>query len=201
GVPFGEGRRAPFDRCTGPGTQSWGAMGHICKRAAGGRLARSLAVAVLLVGAAIAGGRPAHSVEGLCNGQEATHPWLNASGQKGPALIDGTAKDDVIIGSDGDDTINGKGGNDVICGEGGNDTIRGNSGDDDLDGGPGNDTVSGDAGNDTLAGGAGRDVLVGGDGDDVIVGSDDDEVDRIDGGAGFDDCVTSQGDEVRNCET
>ena len=154
-------------------TEGWGAMGEICKRADGGRLARGLAVAVLLVGAAVAGGRPAHSVEVLCNGQEAMHPWLNASGQKGPALIDGTDKDDVIIGSNGDDTINGKGGDDVICGEAGNDsisggpgndTIRGNGGDDDLDGGPGNDTLSGDGGNDTLAGGAGRDVLVGGDG-------------------------------------
>jgi len=43
-------------------------------------------------------------------------------------------------------------------------------------------------------------VLVGGDGDDVIVGSDDDEIDKLDGGNGFDDCVVSKGDEVHNCE-
>src|SRR5438105_11594212 len=137
------------------------------KRGRGRPLARSLAVATLLAGTAVSGGPAAHSVDGLCNGQAASHSWLNASGQRGPALIDGTPKNDVIIGSDGDDTINGKGGDDVICGEGGNDsisggpgndTLRGNGGDDDVDGGPGNDVVSGDAGSDTVAGGAGRDV-------------------------------------------
>jgi Ca2+-binding RTX toxin-like protein len=179
------------------------------KRHRGQGLARSLAIATLLAGAAVTNGPNAHSVGGLCNGQEASHAWLNASGQRGPALIDGTAKDDVIIGSDGDDTIDGKGGDDVICGElgndsisggPGNDTLRGDAGDDDLDGGPGRDTLSGDGGNDTVAGGSGKDVLVGGDGDDVIVGSDDDEIDKLDGGNGFDDCVVSTGDEVHNCE-
>src|SRR2546423_14838152 len=109
------------------------------KRGKGRRLARSLAVAALLAGAAVSGGPAARSVEGLCNGQEASHAWLNASGQHGPALIDGTGKNDVIIGSDGDDTINGKGGDDVICGKLGNDSISG---------GPGNDRIRGDRGDD-----------------------------------------------------
>jgi Ca2+-binding RTX toxin-like protein len=164
------------------------------------RAMQIVALATLLAGSAMAGGGAAHSVDGLCNGQEASHAWLNASGQHGPALIDGTGKNDVIIGSDGDDTINGKGGDDVICGKLGNDsisggpgddTIRGDGGDDDLDGGPGNDVVSGDTRNDTVAGGTGKDVLVGGD---------DDEIDKIDGGSGFDDCVVSKGDDARNCE-
>ena len=184
-------------------------MRHLGKQRMGRRLACSLACATLLAGAALAGGPAAHSVDGLCNGQEASHAWLNASGQHGPALIDGTGKDDVIIGSDGDDTINGKGGDDVICGKlgndsvsggPGNDTLRGDGGDDDLDAGSGNDVVSGDSRNDTVAGGSGKDVLVGGDDDDVIVGSDDDELDRLDGGSGFDDCVLSKGDDARNCE-
>src|SRR5690349_23479591 len=170
-------------------------------RVGAGRLFRTLAAATLMAGAALTTGAPARSVEGLCNGQEASHAWLNASGQHGPALIDGTANDDVIIGSDGDDTFNGKGGDDIICGEQGkdsisggpgNDTLRGDGGDDDLDGGPGRDTLSGDLGNDTVAGGSGKDNLVGGDGDDVIVGSDDDEPDRLDGGNGFDDCLRSE---------
>ena len=105
----------------------------------GGLLSRTLAVATLMAGAALTTGGPARSVEGLCNGQEASHPWLNASGQRGPALIDWTPKNDVIIGSDGDDTINGKGGDDVICGERGYDSISG---------GPGNDTLRGDSGDD-----------------------------------------------------
>src|SRR5258708_40147502 len=121
-------------------------MGDKGKRGKGRRLTRSLAVATLLAGAAVSGGPAAHGVEGLCNGQAASHSWLNASGQHGPALIDGTGKDDVIIGSDGDDTINGKGGDDVICGELGNDSISGGArqatrpgggGGDNPDGGPG----------------------------------------------------------------
>src|SRR5258708_16480050 len=117
-------------------------MGDKGKRGKGRRLTRSLAVATLLAGAAGSGGPAAQSVEGLCNGQAASHPWLNASGQHGPALIDGTAKNDVIIGSDGDDTINGKGGDDVICGELGNDSISGGPGDHTLRGGGGDDKLA-----------------------------------------------------------
>ena len=50
----------------------------------------------------------AHAIGGLCNGQPASHTWLDASGQYGPALIDGTNHDDTIVGSDGDDTIDGQ---------------------------------------------------------------------------------------------
>ena len=39
----------------------------------------------------------------------------------GSGLIDGTARDDVIVGSAADDTIDGKGGNDRICGLAGSD--------------------------------------------------------------------------------
>jgi Ca2+-binding RTX toxin-like protein len=96
------------------------------------RAMQIVALATLLAGAAITGGGAAHSVDGLCNGQEASHAWLNASGQRGPALIDGTGKNDVIIGSDGDDTINGKGGDDVLVGSDDDEIDR-------LDGGSGLD--------------------------------------------------------------
>src|SRR2546423_9041175 len=158
------------------------------------RAMQALALATLLAGAAMTGGGAAHSVDGLCNGQEASHAWLNASGQHGPALIDGTGKDDVIIGSDGDDTINGKGGDDVICGKlgndsisggPGNDTIRGDGGDDDLDGGPGHDAVRGDSRHHTLARGTGQDGPLRGDGADLLVGRDDHKVAKLDRGRGF----------------
>ncbi len=87
-----------------------------------------------------------------------------------------------------------------VIGTGSADTIQGLSGADTMHGLGGADTLYGNAGNDVLVGESGKDVLVGGDGDDVIVGSDDDELDRLDGGGGFDDCVVSKGDNVRNCE-
>ena len=131
------------------------------------------------------------------------------SGQYGPALIDGTNHDDVIVGSDGDDTISAGAGDDQVCGaagddfiagDSGNDAIRGDTGDDDLDGGSGRDTVVGDGGNDTVAGGTGNDFLVGGSGDDVMISADDSEVDKVNGGDDFDDCLFSAGDELNNCE-
>jgi Ca2+-binding RTX toxin-like protein len=174
-----------------------------------GRLAVVTASTGFMVGLALLNSGGAHSIGGLCNGRPASHTWLDASGQYGPALIDGTDHDDVIIGSDGDDTIDASGGDDVVCGAAGDDSIaggrgddaiRGDTGDDDLDGGPGNDTLVGDGGNDTVAGGSGRDFLVGGSGDDVMITADDDEVDKVDAGADFDVCLFSAGDELSNCE-
>ena len=173
------------------------------------RLATVTATAGFMVGLAFLNGGQAHSIGGLCNGQPASHTWLDASGQYGPALLDGTDHDDTIIGSDGDDTIDARGGDDVVCGAAGDDSIaggrgddavRGDTGDDDLDGGPGNDTLVGDGGNDTVAGGSGPDFLVGGSGDDVMISADDDSVDKVNGGDDFDDCLFSAGDELANCE-
>ncbi len=174
-----------------------------------GRAAIATTTLGFMVGLVFLNPGSAHSIGGLCNGQPASHTWLDASGQPGPALLDGTNRNDTIVGSDGDDTIDGRGGDDVICGAAGNDSIsggtgddaiRGDTGDDDLDGGPGRDTVVGDGGNDTVAGGNGPDFLVGGSGDDVMIGSDDNTVDKINGGDDFDDCMFSAGDEVTNCE-
>jgi Ca2+-binding RTX toxin-like protein len=182
-------------------------------RVTAGRLVLVLTTSGFLAGVAFLDTGSAHAIGGLCNGQPASHTWLDASGQPGPAVLDGTKGDDVIIGSDGDDTIDGRGGNDVICGGPGNDSItvgpggdsvvRGDSGDDDLStvgtvhsvtliGGTGNDTL--DVGN-TVA----TSYLIGGPGDDVLIHDGHGHV-KMDGGDGFDDCLPQGGDEVVNCE-
>jgi Ca2+-binding RTX toxin-like protein len=184
------------------------------------RIGTVVAISVFtVIGTWMAGG-PVQSIGGLCNGTPASSTDLDASGQYGPALIDGTRGDDVIIGSDGDDTIDAGLGNDTVCGAAGddsitggdgNDAIRGDTGDDDLDGGAGQDTVVGDGGNDTVAGGLGRDFLSGGSGDDVMVSSDDEprqrkgkqvqeSIDKVNAGDDFDVCLFSAGDELANCE-
>src|SRR5690349_9202038 len=126
-----------------------------------GRLAMVTASGAFLMGLAVFNGGAAHAIGGLCNGEPASHTWLDASGQYGPAVIDGTKGDDTIVGSDGDDTIDGRGGNDFICGAAGDDSIsvgpggasivRGDTGDDDL---TALDvkavTLVGDGGDDTL---------------------------------------------------
>src|SRR5438128_12701312 len=106
-----------------------------------GRLAMAAASGGFLVGLALLNTGGAHAIGGLCNGQPASHTWLDASGQYGPAVIDGTKGDDTIVGSDGDDTIDGRGGNDFICGAAGNDSIS-------VEGG--NSGVRGDTGDDRL---------------------------------------------------
>jgi len=173
------------------------------------RLAVLTTTAAWLGGVMLLSTGPAHAIGGLCNGRPASHTWLDASYQPGPALLEGTDHDDVIVGSDGDDRIDGYAGDDMICGGPGNDhidggpgddAIRGDTGDDHVNGGPGNDTVVGDDGNDMVAGDTGHDFLVGGTGDDIMIGSDDDQVDKIDGGDGFNYCFFSPGDEIANCQ-
>src|SRR5256885_3029934 len=108
-----------------------------------GRLAMVTASGAFLMGFALLNAGGAHAIGGLCNGQPASHTWLDASGQYGPAVIDGTKGDDTIVGSDGDDTIDGRGGNDFVCGAAGNDSISVGPG--------GNSVVRGDTGDDTLS--------------------------------------------------
>src|SRR6267143_3141827 len=107
-----------------------------------GRLAMVTASTGFMAGLAFLNSGSAHAIGGLCNGRPASHTWLDASGQYGPAVIDGTKGDDVIVGSDGDDTIDGRGGNDFICGGAGNDSIS-------VEGG--NSLVRGDTGDDSLS--------------------------------------------------
>ncbi|HEV7534918.1 MAG TPA: hypothetical protein VGP90_04735, partial [Acidimicrobiia bacterium] len=55
-----------------------------------GRLAMITTTTGFMVGMAFLNGGTAHSIGGLCNGRPASHTWLDASGQYGPALLDGT---------------------------------------------------------------------------------------------------------------
>ena len=77
------------------------------------------------------------------------------------SILNGSAKDDVMVGTDRDDEI---------FGFEGNDTINGGKGKDKLDGGDGNDTLSGDDDDDDLYGGEGNDTLDGGNGNDELYG-------------------------------
>src|SRR5437879_9385714 len=125
-----------------------------------GRLAMVTATGGFMMGLVLLNTGSAHAIGGLCNGEPASHTWLDASGQPGPAVLEGTKGDDTIVGSDGDDTIDGRGGNDFICGgpgndsiavEGGNSVVRGDTGDDNLTASNVHSvTLVGDGGNDTL---------------------------------------------------
>jgi TolB protein len=106
--------------------------------------------------------------------------WQRICTVSGSGEITGTPGDDVICGSPGADRISGLGGNDILLGFGG---------DDQLSGGDGNDTLFGGVGNDSLLGGAGNDFSSAGPGNDrVSIES----AERIDVGAGTDQCVTSR---------
>jgi len=185
-------------------------MRHATSKA--GRLAMVTATGAFMMGIALLNGGGAHAIGGLCNGEPASHTWLDASGQPGPAVLDGTKRDDTIIGSDGDDTIDGRGGNDFVCGGPGNDSIsvgpggnsiaRGDTGDDDVTANNVHSaTLVGDGGNDTLevTNTAVTSYLVGGSGDDVLIHDGGGHV-KMDGGDDFDDCLMRGGDELVNCE-
>ena len=79
------------------------------------RVALASTTTGFVLGLAFLNGGPALAIGGLCNGTPASHTWLDASGQYGPTLLDGTDGDDVIIGSDGDDIIDAGDGLDVVC--------------------------------------------------------------------------------------
>jgi glucose/arabinose dehydrogenase len=94
----------------------------------------------------------------------------------------------TIMGTDGNDQLRGTGGDDVICGRGGNDRIVGLAGDDLLAGGPGADE---------LIGSAGADVIQGGDGADFTDYAANTQAVTVTVGAGADDGVAGEGDDVQ----
>jgi len=97
-------------------------------------------------------------------------------------MINGTQKNDVLIGTNGNDLIQGLGGNDIIIGKGKSDCLQG---------GDGKDIIIGGNGGDTMYGGNGDDILLGGKGNDMINGEN-----------GFDICVGNNGQNViTNCES
>jgi hypothetical protein len=63
--------------------------------------------------------------------------------------IDGTFRNEIMIGGSAADNINGAGGNDILIGGGVNSTMSGGEGNDILVGGAGNDIITGSAGGDT----------------------------------------------------
>ena len=179
------------------------------------KAARLASIASLAVwGVAVLNPSAAQSIGGLCEGRPASHPWLDASGQTGPSLIEGTKGDDVIVGGDGDDRIFGGGGNDIMCG---------GPGDDSLNAGPGGDSVeNGGLGDDdlgtvgvvhsiTMFGGPGDDgpnvgdteatsYVSGGSGDDTIQHGGTGAIVKMNGDDGYDLCIFRAGDELANCE-
>ena len=89
-------------------------------------------------------------------------------GTAGADDLNGSYRNDTMIGRAGDDTLTGFGGNDNMHGGAGNDTLYGGLGQDILHGGTGKDVLFGDNAADQLYGGAGADTLYGGIGADLF---------------------------------
>ena len=75
-------------------------------------------------------------------------------------VIDGTSKNDTLIGGNEHDFISAYEGNDSLIGNDGDDALFGDNGNDILNGGFGDDNMYGGFGNDTLIGGGGNDRIV-----------------------------------------
>ena len=108
--------------------------------------------------------------------------------------INGTSRNETLLGTDLDDLINGQSGSDELFGFAGADILKGGSGNDLLDGGDGDDELAGGSGNDELLGGAGADLLKGGKGNDVLEGGEGD--DELRGGEGNDTLLGGVGDDL-----
>jgi len=109
-------------------------------------------------------------------------------------VLNGTHRNDEILGTANRDVINAGAGDDVVDGGAGNDVLNGGAGRDWLMGGDGNDTLNGGEGTDILDGGNGDDVLIGGAGTDILNGGNGN--DRISGGAGADLALGGAGDDT-----
>jgi Ca2+-binding RTX toxin-like protein len=106
------------------------------------------------------------------------------------------AGNDILLSGLGNDVADGGSGSDLIAGGAGNDRLSGGAGSDVLAGNAGNDRLEGGAGNDALIDGLGSDRLFGGAGNDwffatqaQVLGGSGTDIDRFDGGAGFDTLV------------
>ena len=75
-------------------------------------------------------------------------------------VIDGTNRNEQLIGAAGRDVIRGFAGNDVLRGLNGNDNLLGGKGQDTIDGGNGSDLIVGGRDEDILRGGTGKDTFV-----------------------------------------
>ncbi|WP_341731345.1 choice-of-anchor K domain-containing protein [Microcoleus sp. EPA2] len=96
----------------------------------------------------------------------------------------GSPVTDVVFAARGADTIEGAVGNDYLRGGKGSDRILGDDGNDILNGNEGDDFISGGPGNDLVRGGQNNDEIFGNDGDDILIGEK--GTDRLTGGSGTD---------------
>jgi Ca2+-binding RTX toxin-like protein len=135
-------------------------------------------------------------------------------GNDGNNSIVGTSGDDLVLAGAGNDLVQLGAGNDTLLAGKGNDTAKGGQGSDLMSGGAGDDVLSGDNGSDVIAGNAGNDTMNGDNGDDALIdglgsdtanggngndlflytqaqilGGSGGDVDRFDGGNGFDTLV------------
>ena len=117
------------------------------------------------------------------------------SGLAAKRVISGTTDSDNISGTAREDSIDGSLGDDIIRAGSGDDLIRGGRGFDVLFGDDGDDSLYGGRDGDFVYGGAGRDVLFGDSGYQTAKGTDL-SADRLDGGAGNDRLVQSDGNDV-----
>jgi Ca2+-binding RTX toxin-like protein len=141
------------------------------------------------------------------------------NGDAGNQQLDGTDRDDMIMGGDGEDYIRGEDGDDwlkggemddAIYGGTGEDILEGEDGDDYLQGGFGyfTDEIHGGRGNDQAYGGGGDDLLYGNHGLDILGGeAGNDKLyggkgsDQIDGGSGPDKLVGGRGNDILTGDT
>ena len=129
------------------------------------------------------------------------------TGTGGADRLDGTAGEDRICGRGGADRLRAGEAADVLLGGGGGDLLQGKAGPDRLDGGAGADRLFGGAGGDDLRGGAGPDALGGGLGPDLVSGGPGRDIAfygqrgltvRVTIGAGANDGVAGERDNVRS---
>jgi Ca2+-binding RTX toxin-like protein len=127
----------------------------------------------------------------------------NVQGSDRDDIIIGDGQDNDLRGGRGDDQVDGEEGSDTLLGEEGRDQLLGDEGNDVERGGPGGDILLGDAGDDDIDGEAGQDVLdggidndlmQGGDGADLLVGAEGD--DWLSGGRGIDALFAGPGDDT-----
>ena len=114
---------------------------------------------------------------------------IKISGGFGGDTIKGSPLADELFGDDGDDAIHSMSGADLVFGGKGNDTLRNQSGSDTMHGEEGDDLLSAiDSGDGSIMNGnAGDDVLVGSQGNDVM-----------NGGEGADNLTDNAGSDVIN---
>ena len=132
-------------------------------------------------------------VVSFANGGSGDDRLLTVSG---PAVFDGGAGRDDVIGGPEPDTLSGGSGDDDIFGKNGDDELFGDAGEDLIYGGSGEDFISGGTQDDLIFGQSDDDEIFGDNGEDRIFAGSGDDV--VDGGRGPDRIFGSSGDDMLN---